>query len=63
VLVAAIGVPLTDTLSEVVASWWVVPFATLVLGFPSAHLAARGDRLIVTVFRPPVVASSDLRST
>ena len=37
----------TFTLGEIIANWWVVPFAALVLGFPSGQITARVDRLIV----------------
>jgi signal transduction histidine kinase len=35
------------TLAEVLSNWWIVPFAALVLGFPTGRLATRTDRLIV----------------
>jgi signal transduction histidine kinase len=38
------------TLREVVANWWLVPFAALVLSFPTGRLSARADRLIVWGF-------------
>jgi signal transduction histidine kinase len=38
------------TLGQVAANWWVIPFAALVLGFPSGRLATRIDRVIVAGF-------------
>jgi signal transduction histidine kinase len=38
------------TLGQVAANWWVIPFAALVLGFPSGRLSTRIDRLIVAGF-------------
>jgi hypothetical protein len=42
--------PVAYTLGEVVATWWLVPFAALVLGFPSGRIASRTDRLIIAGF-------------
>jgi signal transduction histidine kinase len=38
------------TLGQWAANWWVIPFAALVLGFPSGRLASRIDRAIVGGF-------------
>ena len=38
------------TLSEVIANWWLVSLAALVLGFPSGRISARVDRLIIAGF-------------
>ena len=49
-LLVAIGSPLTDSLAELTANWWSVPFAALVLSFPSGRLSTRVDRAIVWGF-------------
>jgi hypothetical protein len=49
-LLAEVDRPLGHTLADIVATWWYVPFATLVLGFPSGRLASRIDRLLVAGF-------------
>ena len=38
------------TLSEVIANWWLVSLAALVLGFPSGRISARVDKLIIAGF-------------
>jgi signal transduction histidine kinase len=40
----------TFTLGEIVANWWTIPFAALVLGFPSGRIAERADWLVVGGF-------------
>ncbi len=40
----------TFTLGEIVANWWTIPFAALVLGFPSGRISERADWLIVGGF-------------
>jgi hypothetical protein len=49
-LLAEAGAPAAYTLGEVVATWWYVPFAALVLSFPGGRIGARTDRLIVAGF-------------
>ena len=38
------------SLSEVIANWWLVSLAALVLGFPSGRISARVDKLIIAGF-------------
>jgi len=38
------------TLGQVSAGWWAIPFAALVLGFPSGRISSRIDALIVAGF-------------
>jgi signal transduction histidine kinase len=38
------------TLGQVAASWWAIPFAALVLAFPSGRIASRVDASIVAGF-------------
>ena len=38
------------TLSEVIANWWLVSLAAVVLGFPSGRISARVDKLIIAGF-------------
>src|SRR3954453_8729766 len=38
------------TLGQWVPNWWAIPFAALMLGFPSGRLGARIDRVIVGAF-------------
>lgn len=49
-LLAEIGWQMAFTLGELLASVWVIPFAALVLSFPSGRLAGRADRPIVWGF-------------
>ena len=53
-LLAEVDQSLAYSLSELEANFWTVPFATLVLGFPTGRLQSRLDRAIVWSF----VASS-----
>jgi hypothetical protein len=38
------------TLGQVVANWWAIPFAALVLSFPSGRISSRIDAAIVAGF-------------
>jgi signal transduction histidine kinase len=49
-LLGEAGADALTTLGEIVANWWVIAFAALVLGFPSGRIAARADWLIVGGF-------------
>ena len=49
-VLAEIDWPPAYTLGEILASWWVIPFSILVLGYPSGRLTARIDQLIVAGF-------------
>ena len=46
-LLAEAGSDPLYTLSELVANWWIVSFATLVLAFPSGWVTARLDRALL----------------
>ena len=46
-LLAEAGSDLLYTLSELVANWWIVSFATLVLAFPSGRVTTRLDRALI----------------
>lgn len=46
----AIGRPLGDSPAELMANWWVVPFAALVLSFPSGRMSGWVDRAVVWAF-------------
>ena len=49
-LLAEVDWQMGFTLGELLANVWVIPFAALVLSFPSGRLTARADRLIVWGF-------------
>jgi hypothetical protein len=38
------------TLGQVAASWWAIPFAALVLGFPSGRIVSRLDAMVIAAF-------------
>ncbi len=44
------GVPLTQSLAEWLANVWTIPFAALLLSFPSGRVVARVDKPIVLGF-------------
>jgi signal transduction histidine kinase len=38
------------TLGQITANWWTIPFATLILAFPSGRISSRLDAAVVVLF-------------
>jgi signal transduction histidine kinase len=49
-LLSEVDSPIVYTVGQWVPNWWAIPFAALMLGFPSGRLGARIDRVIVSAF-------------